>query len=597
MADGANVAQTLDEIQEDHLTCGICLERYKKPKVLSCMHTFCEHCLVSLLEKSAGKLKCPNCSAICLLEQEGIRGLKEHVHKTVSRAVVEYQSHLRDLLPHLNEKKAVLSNSICRVTDAQERVAGNMKEEIEIVKHATKEMVSTIRNKKTSVIANIEMTRGESMKQFEAQMDKLSNQREKVIEMCSHIQNVLGCKDNTKQLRLKQSTLERIETLLTLDVEVDIQEESLQVKSQADLITAVLTLTAPACISQCTIGGNVAKWLLRGCSLDIPFSTKDCIGNITTGAKNVNAVLTKPNGIKEEMQVTDNMDGTFSVTLHGNMTGTHKVSVTVGGKQIQGSPITTTVLGRGLVKTVGKYGCGILQFNNIQSMAINNDDDIVVVDTNNKRLQIITNEGKFKGIIPLEFCPLDVAVLNDNTYVVVGGDKIASISSDRQIIQYFNSEGGNLKSATISPVNGHIYALSKKWNSCVGVYTPEGKLIKWVKLKFAGDCIRFNSDNLLYNNYPNVNVYQADGTFLYNVCKEGKLDQELHNPSSLAFDKQNNMYVTSDHKVQKFNQVGTFLERIDNVEDGLNQPRGIVVTADLRIFVADGKNNCIKIFV
>ncbi|XP_013415840.1 tripartite motif-containing protein 2-like [Lingula anatina] len=32
-------------LTEDFLTCSICLEKFKEPKVLSCAHTFCQHCL------------------------------------------------------------------------------------------------------------------------------------------------------------------------------------------------------------------------------------------------------------------------------------------------------------------------------------------------------------------------------------------------------------------------------------------------------------------------------------------------------------------------------------------------------------------------
>jgi len=47
------------------LTCSVCLEDFKQPKVLPCCHTFCRGCLEHILEKSGqkGSLICPQCRA------------------------------------------------------------------------------------------------------------------------------------------------------------------------------------------------------------------------------------------------------------------------------------------------------------------------------------------------------------------------------------------------------------------------------------------------------------------------------------------------------------------------------------------------------
>lgn len=44
------------------LKCSVCLEEFKKPKLLRCYHSFCEECVKELLKKAEDKvIKCPQC--------------------------------------------------------------------------------------------------------------------------------------------------------------------------------------------------------------------------------------------------------------------------------------------------------------------------------------------------------------------------------------------------------------------------------------------------------------------------------------------------------------------------------------------------------
>ena len=55
-------ALTLAENLEKELECAVCLEQFKDPKVLPCLHSFCKICLEGLVDKgNAWKLNCPSC--------------------------------------------------------------------------------------------------------------------------------------------------------------------------------------------------------------------------------------------------------------------------------------------------------------------------------------------------------------------------------------------------------------------------------------------------------------------------------------------------------------------------------------------------------
>ncbi|GMR43159.1 hypothetical protein PMAYCL1PPCAC_13354 [Pristionchus mayeri] len=61
---------------EQLLTCPICLDRYKVPKLLPCQHTFCLPCLESCAESAGRLLKCPECRAEHSIPYEGVKAFQ-----------------------------------------------------------------------------------------------------------------------------------------------------------------------------------------------------------------------------------------------------------------------------------------------------------------------------------------------------------------------------------------------------------------------------------------------------------------------------------------------------------------------------------------
>eukprot|EP00027_Filamoeba_sp_ATCC50430_P018149 CAMPEP_0168568772 /NCGR_PEP_ID=MMETSP0413-20121227/15765_1 /TAXON_ID=136452 /ORGANISM="Filamoeba nolandi, Strain NC-AS-23-1" /LENGTH=582 /DNA_ID=CAMNT_0008601149 /DNA_START=10 /DNA_END=1758 /DNA_ORIENTATION=+ len=65
----------MEKINEQ-LTCPVCLERFKEPKVLPCLHTFCKDCLDQIFSKSKdNSFACPTCRAKTPINKSGISGL------------------------------------------------------------------------------------------------------------------------------------------------------------------------------------------------------------------------------------------------------------------------------------------------------------------------------------------------------------------------------------------------------------------------------------------------------------------------------------------------------------------------------------------
>ncbi|XP_077984691.1 E3 ubiquitin-protein ligase TRIM56-like [Glandiceps talaboti] len=74
-------ANLLDHIDDEFLSCAICMGRFKSPKTLPCLHTFCEGCLGSYINKNEevsmrGVLPCPNCREEVRIGENGVASLQ-----------------------------------------------------------------------------------------------------------------------------------------------------------------------------------------------------------------------------------------------------------------------------------------------------------------------------------------------------------------------------------------------------------------------------------------------------------------------------------------------------------------------------------------
>ena len=84
MASPKTAAEQALEKLDEQLTCAICLDEYKDPKLLNCFHVFCTKCLHPLVCRGTQEqtVQCPNCRQPTSLPQNGVPGLQGafHIH-------------------------------------------------------------------------------------------------------------------------------------------------------------------------------------------------------------------------------------------------------------------------------------------------------------------------------------------------------------------------------------------------------------------------------------------------------------------------------------------------------------------------------------
>ncbi|KRT86449.1 zinc finger protein [Oryctes borbonicus] len=96
---------------EQLLTCAICLDRYRNPKLLPCQHSFCmEPCLEGLVDYVRRQVKCPECRAEHRIPYQGVQGFPTSV--TLQR-FLELHIEITGELPDPNSGQIMERCNVC----------------------------------------------------------------------------------------------------------------------------------------------------------------------------------------------------------------------------------------------------------------------------------------------------------------------------------------------------------------------------------------------------------------------------------------------------------------------------------------------------
>ncbi|XP_078609973.1 uncharacterized protein LOC144881107 [Branchiostoma floridae x Branchiostoma japonicum] len=659
-------SSAFSEITEEFLVCQICLDDFKQPKMLPCLHTFCQPCLERLLEtQRPAKLSCPTCRQDVPLPENGVQGLKANFLVGKLHDILQQQrkgngktSELRaEGAPCTACERGNPAEFYCvECTDYLCHVCNDTHRGLRVSRsHKVVKIEDLLSGKFSTELPSKETTKCEDHNEVikfycdtchrviclhcvvTAHKDHQYVEIEKAAEReRAKIKAKLSSVKNTADLHEKW--IEELQSVKN-DWPLQVQRTEGQIEKQAEAIIEAVQKVKSEKISQLR-AMNAAREkqmeaAMEAAEMDLA-SAKSCVqftdnvleygspaevmsvaGELTARMQQTTDIKTTERAELTKGFVNFTFDRPACELEHdvSNLIGWLKqtsVSLTNTQSPIRRNVVKTTTcsLIPKHVKTVGQKGKGRGQFKCPTSLAVTTDEDIVVADRDNKRLQILDKDGTYKGKVSLKFKPLCVAVTTNGEMLVTGdGHKIHVLDKQgrgARAIQMLTGVVERDKSTQGIAVDG-LGRIIVTIGYQVFVLSPNGDVI----LKFGdkgqgqqklGSSLRLtvnSSNQIIISDFGNdsLKIFDPTGRHLFTCGSRGSGPGQLSGPYCVTTDSEDNIIVAdwNSQRVSMFSSEGTFIRHVlTREEHGLVFPKGLTLTQDGHLVVCD--EHTIKVF-
>ena len=356
----------------------------------------------------------------------------------------------------------------------------------------------------------------------------------------------------------------------------------------------------------------IPKWTIPG-KVNVKIVTKDHDGNRSRGDDQVAAEAQAKIGGALPVVVEDNKDGSYVATFVPSQVGEIKLSVSIGGKHIQGSPFTYPAVNvaNKVINDDGRLGqpWGIaFGKDGMWAVADHSNHCVYIFDSQDQVVRKIGSKGKGNG----EFDkPAGLAFDDDNNLYVVCryNHRVQKLTVDGEFLLKFGDMGtadGQLDCPLGITVHNKRVYVADQCNHRISVFQCNGNFSQTIgqsgELNCPFDVVVNNNNHLLVANlYGNcVSVFTLDGTYINRIGTQGSSRGQLNGPCSLTVDMFGVIFVTEreNNRVSIYGKDGVFMHSFGSkgsANGKFSAPCGIAVSPGGSIYISDRDNNRIQI--
>ncbi|XP_033125436.1 E3 ubiquitin-protein ligase TRIM71-like [Anneissia japonica] len=391
---------------------------------------------------------------------------------------------------------------------------------------------------------------------------------------------------------------------------------------------------------------NITPTFIPSTLLDVVMNT-ECIGKITTvdgmykvdqddeaitvtkgqtfvvtvsslsesDACKLSATLSNSSHEKSATEVEYQGNGEYKITGRCNVEGDWQMKIIAGEAHIKGSPVNIKVESLGLVHTIGNISDykEHMKGNKVTDVVLDTDG-CLLVSSSSKDILKFNQSGSFVAKIQV---PQDVKVYR--MHLMCDGHMVYSdilgkcvVMCDDKFKEIISFGKGILKypmELTVNKKTRVLYVADREAHCVFKFNVDDGRLLGKIgsegsevgQMNEPIDVTLTKEGHMIITDFDNsrIQMFDANDKFMRTLVGCGlKEDGKVWAPCGVTMDMDENIIVSSNHKLQLFDKNGVFIKRIDHEDDGLNVPAGISVISNRprRVAVANYNANNVKIF-
>ena len=602
-SDCVNAHQLFSHFTEGHKVTPVKKFQPQDYEALMRRQSFCSQ---QYHKREVTRFFCVKCQ-ICVCQVCIATDHKAHDVEPLEKAADGEKANILTRTEVLKERTKVFSDVIRKYEQTVVELEANITDLKREVSQTAEQMIAKIRENERQIITALENTRAsraDKLDSAKAQVQSLLKQINQAIEFAENLIQRSSSSDVMQSKNYLEQRFNHLENTPIPELPVNSFLKFYQRKEEKNLTLGYIATSEPVV--------GLTKDFQAG--VESQFEVHPQIrGEEVYEVK----VLVEPADKIGSLTTCEKQDGDYIVKFTPRVPGTFKIIIKVNGKEFAGSPYIVQVKQR-LIQVVGEVEIKGETLVKPMGIAVNGKGEIAIADFDKHCLLITDKEGNcirkvgcFGNSVGQLNRPTDVTYLNDDNILVA--DQL------NHRIQQFNVQTGNCvkrfgKKGTRDgefqyPVSvcvdeeGRVI-VADHFNNRVQVLSQDGEPLFQFgnsgpeKISKPRSCIYHESKFIVSEWFgKSLKVFDNTGKFLYKIGEPGKADGQMEGPHGLCLQKcgnHDNLLVCNraNGRVDQFTVDGCFTGKTV-VE--LQDPTRITTTPDGLILVTDFKPQKIHI--
>jgi len=556
-------------------------------------------------EREVTRFYCRVCET-CVCQVCLVTDHKNHDIEPLEKAADGERAEILAGAERMKEKNNVCNDVIREFEETAAHLETNFTTAKRQVSVAAEQMIAAIREREREAITALENTRVSRVEKLDSAKKQVQLLAKQINQAAEFASDLVQRSSSSDIMQSNKGLKERFDELGQIQFPAPPVSPFVKFVATCAPENTMLGFTSETDPNRSIVKG-LSQNFQAGVEAEISICPKTHEGEISnTQHTDQVEVLVKPVDQVASLIISEESDGNFLVKFVPKVPGAYNITAKINSEDLAKSPFTVQVKERRL-EIVGELDVQNQVLEKPSGIAVNSEGLIAVADNAKHCIMIFNKEGKYvrqlghHGENPGELDnPVDVAYINDDEIIVADecNHRIQQLNVNTgNYVNCFGQKGtGEAEFHNPASVcldgQGRI-VVAEYVNSRVQVLTKYGEpVLKFgdsgpEKLHHALGCVYYKN-MLIVSDSKNgyVKVFDASGKFLRKIGDRGEADRQFTKPWGLCVDKHGNILVSDrDSKhVQQFSIEGHFTGK---TVAKLQLPWGIATMPDGRILTSD----------